>query len=146
MPKAFSFTAAQLDAVVGALETEISAVHNETMGEDADLGLEDAPLTDADVEDASRLLVTLVRTLEKLDPEHPLALEMPRPGVAYDFEAALDGDDDDEDDDDDPDGDLVEQYRTPKQKKPSSVAQADVIDGSFVKGRTETNPTRATGS
>ena len=73
MPKAFSFTESQLDAIVGALETEISAVHNETLGEDAELGLDDVPLTEEDVADASRLLVTLLRTLEKIDPEHPLA-------------------------------------------------------------------------
>lgn len=142
MPKAFSFTASQLDAIIGALETEICAVHNETMGEDAELGLEDEPLSDDDVEDAGRLLVTLVRTLEKLDAEHPLAVDMPRPGVAYDFDAALDGDDED---DDDASGDIAEQYRGPRPSGPAHAA-ADVIEGSFVKGRTESNATRAAGS
>ena len=140
MPKAFSFTESQLDAIVGALETEISAVHNETLGEDAELDLDDVPLTEEDVADASRLLVTLLRTLEKIDPEHPLALDFPKPGVAYDFDAALDA----EDDDDDEDEDLAAQYRPTK--TPSKVVAGDVVEGSFVKGRTESNATRAAGA
>lgn len=145
MPKAFSFTASQLDAVIGALETEISAVHNETLGEDADLSIEDEPLTEEDVAESSRLLVTLLRTLEKLDPEHPLSVDMPRPGVAYDFDAALDGEDDDEDDEDDdepPAGDIAAQYRRPRAQAPR-VVQGDVVDGRFEPARTETNAPRA---